>query len=135
MALSGARRSLARSLARLAVSSATRGAAPVLSTPRLMHGLGRDLRWQQSQSPGPLECDIAPLPLPPLSRQWFFASEEDSAPVAAVYDIQVVPATPPRANGSQGLSLASTLKKRVTKMNKHKRRKRRKRDRLKKRTK
>ena len=100
---------------------------------RRVHGLGRNLRWQQAQSPGLLNCDIAPLPLPPLGRQWFFASEEAAADVAIACNVQLVPPAPPSAR-SEALSLASTLKKRVTKMNKHKARKRRKRDRMKKRT-
>jgi hypothetical protein len=125
--------SLARSLAWLATSPSARGMAPVLSAPRRVHGLGRNLRWQQAQSPGLLNCDIAPLPLPPLGRQWFFASEEAAADAAIACNVQLVPPAPPSAR-SEALSLASTLKKRVTKMNKHKARKRRKRDRMKKRT-
>ena len=121
----------ARALAWLATSPSARGMAPVLPAPRRVHGLGRNLRWQQAQSPGLLNCDIAPLPLPPLGRQWFFASEEAAADVAC--NVQLVPPAPPSAR-SEALSLASTLKKRVTKMNKHKARKRRKRDRMKKRT-
>ena len=104
--------------------------APVLSAPRRVHGLGRNLRWQQAQSPGLLNCDLAPLPLPPLGRQWFFASEEAAADVAVACNVQLVPPAPPSAR-SEALSLASTLKKRNTKMNKHKARKRRKRDRMK----
>ena len=124
--------SLARSLAWLATSPSARGMAPVLSAPRRVHGLGRNLRWQQAQSPGLLNCDLAPLPLPPLGRQWFFASEKAAADVAITCNAQLVPTAPPSAR-SEALSLASTLKKRNTKMNKHKARKRRKRDRMKKR--
>ena len=87
--------------------------------------LAARLRWKKQRSP--------PLPLPPLGRQWFFASEEAAADVAIACNVQLVPPAPPSAR-SEALSLASTLKKRVTKMNKHKARKRRKRDRMKKRT-
>ena len=98
---------------------------------RRMHDLGRELRWQQARSMLPLDSVIAPLPEPPVSREWFFDTAQEAK--VAVTGHAVLVELPPSPHATSALSLASTMKKRVTKMNKHKRRKRRKRDRLKKR--
>ena len=95
--------------------------------------------WHQAEPSHPIDAVLAPLPLPMLARNWYFAADGNAShgaalPHAAVaHGAMELPSQPTGHASGEGYDLASTMKKRVTKMNKHKRRKRRKRDRLKKR--